>query len=222
LKNKKKKRGTTISIQLNIKKMNTENKAKVRETRKIIKRILREVRLTFKKNISNLRKEFSDCIIQRFEMDEQKLFEKMKRKKTKTPEAIKRHILKEATEYSIRFHLMEAYDVSYSQMKGCELWNILNECVFFKCDIRDDPPNNNINPSDLLQTMCRFHHTKANLTLLSNPYKRNQSRRSKKTFWTCMEEALLPLNQEIIIKSDDIEECLREWNRNNDLEFFVV
>jgi hypothetical protein len=37
-----------------------------------------------------------------------------------------------------------------------------------------------------------------------------------------MEEALLPLNQEIIIKSDDIEECLREWNRNNDLEFFVV
>jgi hypothetical protein len=201
--------------------MNTENKTKVRETRKIIKRIHREVRLTLKKNISSLRKEFSECIIERFEIDEQNLFEKMKRKKTRTPEAIKTHILKEATEYSIRFHLMEAYDVSYSQMKGCELWNILNECIFFKFDIKDDPPDN-MDPSDILQTMCRFHHKKANLTLLSNPYKRNQSRRSKKTFWTCMEEALLPLNQEIKIKIDDIEECFREWNRNNDLEFFVV
>jgi hypothetical protein len=120
---------------------------------------------------------------------------------------------------------MEAYDVSYSQMKGCELWNILNECVFFKCDIKDDKNNivlSNIDQSDILQTMCRFHHKKANLNLLSNPYKRNQSRISKKTFWTCMEEALIPLNQDIIIKIEDIEECFKEWNRNNDLEFFVV
>jgi hypothetical protein len=109
-------------------------------------------------------------------------------------------------------------------MKGCELWNVLNECVFFKCerlnDCSEDVLSENMDQSDLLQTMCRFHHKKVDLTLLSNPFKRNLSRRSKKTFWTCMEEALLPLNHETKINSEDIEECFRKWNRKNDLEFF--
>lgn len=201
-----------------------DNKKKIRETRKTIKRIHKEVRLVFKKNISNLRKEFSRSLQERFEIDEHKLFEQMKKKRTRTPETVqklKTLIFKEATEYSIRFHLMEAYEVAHSQIKGCELWNILNECVFFKCDTKIEPTDQALDQTDVLQTLCRFYHKSADLTLLSNPYKRNQSRRSKRTFWICMEEALLHLNpEETLLNKDDVEECLRQWNIDNDLEFF--
>ena len=139
-----------------------------------------------------------------------------------------------ASSYALQYHCREGYTLEVSMIKGCLLWNQMNDCKFFTCKVsticgtklvydclEDDTPE-----IAILQKMCRLHHKKAKLedirdfTYVSGTKKNPKTRHV--TFWMCFDEAIkrIPSDSEISVKT--VSDSLRVWNYEKGCKLFTL
>lgn len=133
-----------------------------------------------------------------------------------------------ASAYAMKFHILEGYKMEYAMIKGCLMWNRVNECDYFTCTLpkkKNDILCDYSDDSDIIEKMCRVYHRKANLTLLQgvtyNSGSKTNIKKRPKTYWMCFEEALQYLSKDDEVSVNSIKACLRAWNEEHDMELFV-
>jgi hypothetical protein len=138
-------------------------------------------------------------------------------------------ICKGASTYAIQFHIQEGYTIEYAMIKGCLLWNVLYDCIYFTCTLPKKKQNilcAYLDKNDILEKMCRIHHRKANIYLLKgityDSGTKTNIKKIPKTFWICFEEALQNISKNDDLNAHNVEYCMKQWNHKNDLDLFVI
>lgn len=139
-----------------------------------------------------------------------------------------------ASVYAIQYYYKEGYTWEIAMMKGCILWNALNQCAFFKCKLprkcktklMSDTVEDDDTSIACLQKMCRVHHKKANLKVIEDLRYTCGSKHNPKvrplTYWMCFDQAIESIPAQVDISKKTVRKALRMWNKKNGIELFTL
>ena len=174
-----------------------------------------EYTMTYKQYIGKIHKEIKEKYLSSCNHDE------LKKLTCKGNEKSAHQAAQSASMYAIQYHFKEAYKMDIAIIKGCILWNNMNNCKFFTCKISKEQEKEickDIKTSNkelyILQKMCRKHHRIVNTKLIKEM--------GNELFWSYFENAIKQIPKTKLITENVVETYLKKWNEEQGVSLFKV
>lgn len=178
-----------------------------------------EYTMTYKQYIGKIHKEIKEKYLSSCNHDELKILICKGKNKNRTVTA--HQAAQGASIYAVQYHFKEAYTMDIAIIKGCILWNNMNDCKFFTCKIpksQEKPICKEMKTNDkelyILQKMCRKHHRIVNTKLIKEM--------GNELFWSYFENAIKQIPKTKLITENVVETYLKKWNEEQGVSLFKV